>query len=146
MALSVTLPFDLALETYWAILNKPGISQELAWELRQELDDSACDILSAWSDSELRPVVDILKSNTLEEAIRDHPLVGDATEIVAIWWTLHRGLLDPESLRRLASSGMDKENYLAHRPLSAFSNLTISFRLLVRNACMTKIPSSAVHI
>ena len=97
MAVTATTPFDLMLEIYWEIFDNDGISPQLTWNLRRELDNAATELLGRISDNLLTSIVCSLKTRSLGQALREgQPPTADPTEVNAVWWCLNRGHLNEE--------------------------------------------------
>ena len=97
MVVNVISPFDLILEVYCEIFDKPGVSPQLTWEIRDQLDNSAFDLLGRIDDYSLGYTIRELKVKTLQEALEGvPPRSSTATEISTVWWCLHRKHVNPD--------------------------------------------------
>ena len=86
MAVNVVSPVDLIVEVYFEFFYKAGISPQLTWDIRDQLDNASLDLLGRVDDYSLEYIVRELKVKTLEEAlIRIPPQSATATEINAVW-------------------------------------------------------------
>ena len=97
MAVTVTTPFDLVLEVYWALFDKEDILPQFVWQVCRELDEAAVDLLGRINDNLLASIVCSLKTRSLGQALREgEPPAADQTEINAVWWSLHRGHINAD--------------------------------------------------